>query len=36
MADQQLRANWLAAENQTHRKPWAELYFFARMHLGIM
>ena len=31
MADQQLRANWLVAENQTHRKPWAELYFFARI-----
>jgi len=36
MADDQLRANWLIADNQDHRKPWAELYFQARIYLGVM
>lgn len=36
MADDQLRANWLIASNQSHRRPWAELYFDARVYLGVM
>lgn len=36
MADDQLRANWLIASNQTHRRAWAELYFDARVYLGVM
>lgn len=36
MADDQLRANWLIADNQDNRRPWAELYFEARIYLGVM
>ena len=36
MADDQLRANWLIANNQDYREPWAELYFQARIYLGVM
>ena len=36
MADDQLRANWMIATNQTHYAPWADLYFEARVYLGVM